>query len=90
MTARDEGAGTMGRGEEVSKDAAQRSSHKLNEYVRRAMHQGEPESYHQRLMRLGAAKDYAGILALLRSDAPVSAPGMDREEGMGIIYLTPR
>lgn len=71
--------------DQVSADAARRSSQRLNDYVSRALVSGaasaaehggpdDPETFHQRLMRLGGARDYAGVLALLRSPAPASIP----------------
>lgn len=41
------------------------------------------ETFHQRLMRLGRAKDYAGALALLRTRAP--EPTVDAEEVYRIV-----
>lgn len=41
----------------------------------------EAETFHERLMRLGAEKDYAGALALLRAPAPDQEPEGDYDAG---------
>lgn len=41
------------------------------------------ETFHERLLRLGKAKDYAGVIATLRTPFPTSAEPGDRAERVG-------
>lgn len=68
-----------------TREVSRRTNAKLNEFVSGAIKGAEyaasgnsAETFHQRLQRLGNARDYAGALALMRSPAPAeSRPGTD-------------